>query len=202
MLERRRGGFAVPTDANSEARAYTPTARLLHWSMAALVVLQIGAGLIMISEGPGFLATLTDTLGLYSVHKVLGLVLLALVLVRIAYRVANGAPSDEPTLAPWQRESSQFVHAWIYLLLIVIPVLGWIGISLYPALVVFDAFAIPGLLPPDQAKSHAVFAAHAIAAFGLVALVAAHVGAALYHHFIRRDGVLRRMLPGPGAGGD
>jgi cytochrome b561 len=165
--------------------------------MAALVVFQIGAGLIMVyAAPPSLLATLAETLGLYSLHKVMGLVLLGLVLVRIAWRIVQGAPPDEPSLTVWQREISGFVHAWIYLALILIPILGWVGISLYPALEVFGLFSLPGLTAPDQAKSVAVFAAHAIAAFTLVALVAMHVGAALYHHFIRRDGVLLRMLPG------
>jgi cytochrome b561 len=166
--------------------------------MAVLVAFQVTAGLIMVHAGPqpNLWATLADTLALYSVHKVLGLILLGLALIRIAYRVARGAPPEEPSLAVWQREVSWLVHSWIYLALILVPVLGWVGISLYPALVVFDSFAIPSLMAADQAKSVAVFTAHAIAAFTLVALVMMHVGAALYHHFIRRDGVLLRMLPG------
>jgi cytochrome b561 len=165
--------------------------------MAVLVALQVTAGLVMVyAAPPGLLATLSDTLGLYSAHKVLGLILLALALIRIAYRVARGAPPGEPTLAVWQRETSWLVHAWIYLALVLVPILGWVGISLYPALAVFDRFSLPGLTAPDEAKSVAVFGAHAIAAFALVGLVAMHVGAALYHHFVRGDGVLLRMLPG------
>jgi cytochrome b561 len=195
--------FAVTADGNSGGQSYAGTARLLHWLMAVLVVLQIGAGLIMVYRGPepNLWATLTDTLSLYSAHKLLGLILLALLLIRIAHRVGRGVPPEEPTLAVWQREGSRLVHAWIYLLLMVIPVLGWIGISLYPALVIFDAFAIPGLLPPDQPKSDSVFAAHKYAAFALASLIVVHVAAALYHHFIRGDGVLRRMWPGLGARG-
>jgi cytochrome b561 len=165
--------------------------------MAVLVVFQVTAGLIMLyAAPPSLLGTLAETLGLYSAHKVLGLILLALVVIRIAWRITRGAPPEEPTIAVWQREVSTLVHSWIYLLLIVVPILGWVGISLYPALVVFDSFSLPSLTAPDQAKSVAVFTAHAIAAFALVALVAMHIGAALYHHFIRRDGVLLRMLPG------
>jgi cytochrome b561 len=178
-------------------QAYGTTARVLHWLMAVLVVFQVTAGLIMVyAAPPSLLATLAETLGLYSAHKVLGLILLGLVLIRIAWRIAQGAPPEEPTLTVWQREVSTLVHSWIYLALILLPILGWVGVSLYPALEVFGLFSLPGLTAPDQAKSVAVFAAHAIAAFALVALVAMHVGAALYHHFIRRDGVLLRMLPG------
>ncbi|MFZ1101270.1 MAG: cytochrome b/b6 domain-containing protein [Hyphomicrobiaceae bacterium] len=182
--------------ASAGVQAYGTTARVLHWLMAVLVVIQVTAGLIMLyAAPPSLLGRLAEALGLYSLHKVLGLVLLGLVVIRIGWRIARGAPPEEPTLTVWQREVSTLVHSWIYLALIVIPILGWVGISLYPALEVFG-FSIPALTAPDEARSVAVFAAHAIAAFALVALVAMHVGAALYHHFIRGDGVLVRMLPG------
>ena len=171
---------------------------MLHWLMAGLVLFQIAAGLIMTYDGPGkeIFKSLTDLFGLYSLHKVLGVVLLALVLIRIAYRVGRGAPPDEPTLEIWQKEVSHFTHAWIYFLLILTPLLGWIGISLYPAVRVFGAFDLPSLMAPDKAASEAVFVAHQYAAFALIALIGAHIGAALFHHFVRRDDVLRRMLPG------
>jgi cytochrome b561 len=179
-------------------QVYGTTARVLHWLMAVLVVLQVAAGLVMVHAGPepGLLAAISSALDLYSVHKLLGVVLLALVLVRIAWRIARGAPPAEPGLAAWQRWGSALVHASIYLALILVPLLGWVATSLYPALVVFGSFSLPALTAPDEARSAAVFAAHAIAAYVLVALVMMHVGAALYHHFVRGDGVLVRMLPG------
>ena len=183
---------------NGGDRAYGPLARALHWTMAGLVLLQATFGVIMVYEGPepNLWATLANALALYDVHKLLGVVLLALVLVRLANRILRGAPPEEPSLAPWQRESSALVHAWIYLLLVLVPVLGWIGVSLYPALTLFGVLPLPALTAPDRPSSGPVLLAHAIAAFALLALIAAHAGAALHHHFIRRDGVLRRMLPG------
>jgi cytochrome b561 len=172
-------------------------ARRLHWLMAALVILQVIAGLIMVNAPEGsLLARMSDTIGLYNGHKLLGLLLLALVLIRLAWRIAHGAPPEEPTLTVWQRETSSLVHSWIYLGLIVVPLLGWVGISLYPALDV-GWFKIPSLVTtPNEASSTVVLAAHAFAAFVLVGLIVMHVGAALYHYFIRGDGVLARMLPG------
>jgi cytochrome b561 len=179
-------------------RSYGATARALHWIMVVLILVQFTMGIIMVYGGPepSIWASLTTALALYDVHKLLGLVLLALVLLRIANRIARGVPPPEPSLAAWQRESSALVHAWMYLLLILVPVLGWIGISLFPAVVIFGSITLPALTSPDEAASKPVFMAHAIAAFALIALVVVHVGAALFHHFIRRDGVLRRMLPG------
>jgi cytochrome b561 len=198
--------FTVPAEETSGVRprvrtdgqVYGTTARVLHWSMAVLVLLQIAAGLVMVHAGPepGLLARLSSALDLYSVHKLLGVVLLALVLVRIAWRIARGAPPEEPGLAVWQRWASTLVHTCIYLALILVPILGWVATSLYPALAVFGRFSLPALTAPDEARSAAVFAAHALAAYALAALVIMHVGAALYHHFVRGDGVLVRMLPG------
>jgi cytochrome b561 len=190
----------VATQGKPGVQTYGATARHLHWLMAALVTVQVIAGLIMVNAPEGsLLASVSDTIGLYNGHKLLGLLLLALVLIRLAWRIAHGAPPEEPTVTVWQREASSLVHSWIYLALIVVPLLGWLGISLYPALDV-GWFKIPSLVTaPNEATSAVVLAAHAIAAFVLVGLVLIHVGAALYHYFIRRDGVLARMLPGLGA---
>jgi len=181
-------------DRTRHERIYGPVARALHWIMAGLVAVQFAAGVVMVSER-GIFTALTNALALYDVHKLLGIVLLALVGLRLVNRLRRGAPPEEPGLASWQREASGLVHAWIYLLLILVPILGWVGISLYPALTLFGSFALPGLIAPDRAASAPVFVAHAIAAFALIGLVLAHVAAALHHHFIRGDGVLRRMLP-------
>lgn len=179
---------------------YGPTARALHWLMAVLIIVQATIGVIMVydAEDPNVWEWLAERLKLYDVHKVHGLLLLALVLARLGVRLTRGVPPEEPAIAVWQREASRLVHAWIYLFLIGVPLLGWIGISLYPALTVFNSIALPALAAPDRAMSETVLAAHKIAAFTLVALIAVHVAAALYHYFIRRDGVLRRMLPSAG----
>jgi cytochrome b561 len=187
----------MPLPDTPHMPVYRTVARRLHWLMAGLVVIQIVAGLVMVYEGAegSLVVRLAEALSLYDGHKLLGLVLLALVVVRLAYRIRVGTPADEPTLEPWQREASHLVHAWIYLLLIVVPLLGWAGVSLYPAVVLFGSFSIPAILSPDRDASAAVLAAHRYGAFALIGLIGAHVGAALYHHYVRGDDVLRRMLP-------
>lgn len=179
-------------------RTYKPTARLLHWLVAALILFQLAAGVIMVYEGPegNFWERVSNALHLYDTHKVMGIVILAVVLVRLAYRLFNGAPPDEPGLETWQKETSHMVHAWLYFLLIALPVIGWLGISLYPAVRVYEAFNLPSLVgAPDKPLSEHLFVVHKALAFVLIGLVAMHIGAALFHHFVRRDGVLRRMLP-------
>jgi cytochrome b561 len=176
---------------------YAPLARALHWSMALLIALQAVMGFVMVHEAPepNVWATLTNALDLYSVHKSVGVILLMLLILRLVNRLVQAAPPPEADLGALQREASTLVHAWMYLLLLVVPLLGWIGISLYPALVVFDAATLPALASPNRPVSETVFAAHRIAAIFLLALICVHIAAALYHHFIRRDGVLGRMWP-------
>ena len=79
---------------------------------------------------------------------------------------------------------------------VLLPLLGWIGVSLYPALETVGGITLPALTEGNRPASEAVLRAHAITAFVLIVLIAVHVGAALFHHFIRKDSTLRRMWPG------
>ncbi|MFM2421974.1 MAG: hypothetical protein RL291_504, partial [Pseudomonadota bacterium] len=135
---------------------------------------------------------------LYSLHKLLGMVILVLVIFRLAYRIRNGAPKDEPTLEPWQKGASHATHWGLYALLILMPIGGWVGVSLYGAREIFGLFSLPAITAQDQAAAARVFFLHMLGGFAIAGLIAAHVGAAIFHHFIRKDGVLRRMLPGIG----
>jgi cytochrome b561 len=182
-------------NAPPEAQRYRVPARLLHWLMALLLALQIPVGMVMAYRGNvlNLWNGLTDFL--YSAHKSIGFVLLILLLLRAVVRLTIGAPPPEPSLVSWQRRIAAANHAGLYVLLLVVPVLGWLGVSLFPALEVFGLVSLPSISPPDRAASDTVFTLHRLTAFLLVALIALHVAAALHHHFIRRDGVLRRMLP-------
>lgn len=188
----------MKAEGNATDRTYKPTARMLHWLVAALILFQITAGVIMVYEGPegNVWERISNALHLYDTHKVMGIVILGVVLGRLAYRLSQGTPPDEPGLETWQKEISHMTHAWLYFLLIALPVIGWLGISLYPATRVYEAFNLPSLVSePDKALSEHLFVVHKALALVLLGLVAMHIGAALYHHFVRRDGVLRRMLP-------
>ena len=187
--------MSTTTTTSEKTEIYSPTARGLHWLTVALVALQVPIGLIMVYRGStlDIWDTLTNTL--YSSHKLIGLVILTVVLVRLVYRVTQGAPQHEPTLTTWQIQISLLNHTWMYLLLIVTPLLGWLGVSLFPALDIFGLFQLPALAAPDQQAAGYVFAFHIAAASLLVAMIVLHVAAALYHRFVRRDAVLSRMLP-------
>ncbi|HEX4893862.1 MAG TPA: cytochrome b/b6 domain-containing protein, partial [Hyphomicrobiaceae bacterium] len=107
----------------------------------------------------------------------------------------RGAPPDEPTIEPWQKAGAHFNHWGLYVLLIIVPVLGWVGVSYYGARTIFGLFSLPPLTAQNQDTATTVLLVHKWAAFVLIAMAAVHVGAALFHYFIRRDGVLGRMLP-------
>jgi cytochrome b561 len=183
------------SDASQEPIAvYRQPARTLHWLTVGLVALQVPVGVWMVYRGN--VQNLWDTLtgALYNGHKTVGLVILAVAIARLAYRLSRGAPADEPTLESWQRVVSHVVHWSLYALLIAVPVAGYVGISLFPALDLFG-LKLPGIVAPDKDAASTAFAVHALLALALVLLIGMHVAAALFHHFIRRDNVLARMAP-------
>lgn len=176
--------------------AYDKVARLLHWLTAAGVAVMVPLGLAMVWRGStlDIWDGLTDAL--YSTHKLLGFLLLWLIAGRLLYRLMRGAPPDEPSLAPWQRLAAHGLHWLLYGLLLAVPLAGWVGVSMYPALRVFDLFDLPAIAGADEAAAKTVLARHGMLALLLAALALGHAAIALHHHFVRRDGVLRRMLPG------
>jgi len=184
MVERTAGGAAGDL-------TYTLAARRFHWWTVLLVATQVPLGLFMVRYGAA--TDFAEPTGkLYDAHKLVGLVILVVALARLAYRLAHGAPADEPTLEPWQRRVSHLTHWAIYALLIAVPYLGWLAISYYGP---FEPFGLrlPVLAAQDDAKATQAFHWHRLAAYALIFFVGMHVGAALFHYVIRRDGVLRRM---------
>ena len=173
---------------------YSRAARLLHWSTVALLAVQIPVGLFMVRYGAA-----TDFAApsgiLYDGHKLLGLLILLLAAVRLAYRLAHGAPPSEPSLAAWQKALSHVTHWAIYATLFTVPLLGWLVISYYGPFRPFG-LALPVLAAENGVRADRFFAYHRLAAYALIVLIAMHVGAALFHYLIRQDGVMARMLPG------
>lgn len=174
-------------------QTYSVAARRFHWWTVAFLAVQVPIGLVMVYRGKNLNLWDAVTNWLYSTHKLIGILILMLVAARLSYRLRKGAPADEPTLAPWQKGVSHATHWLLYLLLIVVPILGYIGISLFPALDV-HGFSLPAVASPDQQKAERVLFWHMLGAFAIVALAGMHVGAALFHYLIRKDGVLQRML--------
>ena len=134
----------------------------------------------------------TDTL--FSSHKAIGLTIFTLMLLRLAYRLMNGAPKSDPTVPKPLTGISHGVHWLLYLLLIAVPIVGYIGISYGNYLDVFGIH-LPAITAEDKKMSEQVFEYHGLAAQVLLILAGLHIGGALYHKVIRKDRVVERMLP-------
>ncbi len=179
-----------------KVEVYNPMARMFHWLTVGLIAVQIPIGLYMTYRGGDLNIWDATTNNLYSSHKLIGVIILLLIAARLTYRLTQGAPAHEPTLEPWQKIVSELTHWAIYALLIVVPVLGYLAISYFPALNIFGLFSFPGIVAPDKPSYEVVAELHEIGAIALGVLIAMHIGAALYHHIIRGDNVLARMIPG------
>jgi cytochrome b561 len=171
--------------------AYPPTSKLLHWLVAISVLVQAPLGLLIVHTELGAWRDAS-----YNFHKSLGILILALMLWRLVNRFVAGAPRAEPTIAAWQRVVSSAVHGALYLLLIVQPIIGYLANSAFGASTpVFGLFEIPPAVAENGDRANRLFALHGWIGLALLVLIAVHVAAALQHYFVRKDGVLQRMLP-------
>jgi cytochrome b561 len=177
-------------------RVYSPLARRLHWWTVVFVAGLIPVGFYMVYRGSTLNIWDATTNNLYTAHKLGGFIVLWLIVARLIYRFRNGAPPDEPTLTGIQQLAAHVTHWAMYGLLIVVPLLGWAGVSRYGALNIWGPISLPPLLSQDQDRATLIFWLHGWAATLLALLILAHVGAALMHHVVLKDGTLRRMLPG------
>ncbi len=174
------------------APAYTTTARVLHWITASLILFMIPAGVVIANEWGGPLQN-----SLYDLHKSIGALLIPIVILRLIHRWAN-PPLPLPNGIPAsQRLAASATHWGLYTLLVVQPFTGWIATSAYPASVtVFGWINLPPIWFENRTFSDQLFFIHRLIGVAIACLVAAHVGAALYHHFGRKDRVLMRMITG------
>lgn len=176
----------------TDVQGYSAVARALHWTTAAIVLFQIPAGILMANmpEGP------TQDL-LFHLHRSFGLLLIPIMAVRLAYRLTHTVPPLPDDIPPLQRLAARTTHGLLYAVLVVQPILGWVATSAYRAPVLFFwLFELPPIWPEDRALSDVLFTGHRWLGIALALLLAGHIGAALFHHFVRRDTVLMRMLRG------
>ncbi|MEI4260253.1 cytochrome b [Roseovarius sp. D0-M9] len=171
---------------------YSFAARTIHWTMAILILSTIPVGFLMVQSG--LERTLQNALFIY--HKNLGVLLLLLVVLRIGYRLWNPPPPLPTDLPRWQARAAGFSHLGLYVLMVVMPVAGYVRVRAgdFP-IETLDAMGVPALVPPSDAVADVAKLVHEYAAYALTALVIVHISAALYHAAIRRDGVFSRMWP-------
>ena len=124
-----------------------------------------------------------------------GAVLLTAVIARLMWRITHPVAAA-PSLTPWEHRLASTVHGLIYVLLVIIPVLGWAAAGYYGYTVrLFGLLKLPGLADGTMEWAHTASDIHAVLVNVLLAAIGLHVAAAFYHHFVRRDRVLQRMLP-------
>ncbi len=175
-------------------------ARLLHWLIAGLVLFQFGLGIYMTEA----VEEITRQFALYQLHKSWGFVIFALALVRVAWRATHRAPDLPSDMSRLEARLARGAHLALYVLLLLMPVTGWLTVTASTLQddfgvrnTVFGLFDLPDPFRPGSEALETLFSTlHGSLAAALALVVLAHVGAALRHHYIRRDGVLRRMIRG------
>lgn len=164
---------------------YSRVARWLHWTMGLLIVGNLAGG---------FLHDVNPEL-IMPLHKSTGLLLLTLAVVRILWRITHPAPPLPAAMATWERATASFTHAILYTLMVLIPLSGWVLVSAgdWP-LEFFGLFEVPKFIVEHSKEfRHVMEERHEQLAFAMIGLLVLHIGAALRHHFILKDGMLARM---------
>lgn len=165
---------------------------MLHWITAVLVLAMIPIGIAMANANFG---AWQNTL--YDLHRSMGALLLPLVLGRLFWRLTHPAPPLPADIPAIQQAAAHLTHWALYGLLIGQAMIGWIATSAYRAPIrVFWLFDLPPVWREDRAFSETMFMAHKFIGIAIALLLCAHIGAALFHHFIRKDDVLMRMVRG------
>lgn len=170
---------------------YTATAIALHWLTALLVIVTFPLGLYVHS-----LALSPFKLQLLSYHKWIGVTIFLLTVARLAWRAGHAPPPLPETIPLWQQRAAHGLHLLLYLLLLAIPVSGWLMSSAKGVPVVYLGLVqLPDLVGKDKALGDTLQEIHEALNFGMLALLGMHIAAALKHHFLDKDTTLLRMLP-------
>jgi cytochrome b561 len=173
----------------SKASRYSKPAVVLHWLVALLIFVAFPLGVYMHE-----LPLSPDKLKLYSYHKWIGITVLLLAAIRVGWRLTHTPPPLPAGIAAWQRHASAVVHGLLYVLMIAIPLSGWLMSSAKGFQTVwFGVLPLPDLIAKDKALGELLAEVHKFLNFTLLAMVILHVGAALKHHFIERQPFLQRM---------
>jgi|TARA_B110000240_G_scaffold193697_1_gene239970 cytochrome b561 len=164
--------------------------RLLHWFMAIAIIFMFGLGVTMINTRLSPIK-----LEMFMVHKSIGILILAMVTLRIIWRLMNSAPRPSPSIKKTQRRIALAGQLLMYVLMVCIPISGWVinSAANFP-LQWFGLFEIPPITQPSLDTEVFAKTAHLVLVCTLATMVVIHITAALHHHFIQKNDVLRRMF--------
>lgn len=170
---------------------YGTTAKVFHWLIVALLVVQYLIGWLM----PDIHRGMTPGVGMI-LHNSFGILILILIVLRFVWRLTHPVP-PESSLPPWQRLSSEVVHWLLYALVLATTLTGWLFASFRGwSVSFFYLFPLPMLASDNAAAGKAIDGLHQAMGWTLLVLIGLHVHAALVHRFVYRDRVMQRMLPG------
>lgn len=178
------------TPTRSNPTSFNPTARWLHWLMAAMI-------LSMLFIGVGMVASVSARPWLIDLHRPLGIAILLLAVLRLRNRLRHRPPALPSTLPRWQQAAARASHWLLYGLMLAMPLIGWAMLSAggYPVQM-SASFVLPPIAPQDVTLYAALRAAHGGLGYLLFATVLLHVSAALMHAWVYRDGVFASMAKG------
>ena len=171
--------------------SYSAVAKLLHWAMAALI-----GGLLVLGFVMTDMSLSPEKLQYYAWHKWAGVSVFVLVWLRLIWRVLNPPPAYPSSMSPALQRLAHLGHMVLYGLMIVIPLSGWLLSSAKGVQTVwFGVLPLPDLVEKDKQLGQLLHEMHETLNFMLMTLLIGHVGAALKHHWIDKDDILKRMLP-------
>jgi len=178
-------------DARQPVSSWSAPAKLLHWLVAALIVVQAGLGIAAVSW------RLSPTkLNLFVWHKSTGMLILAIVVLRLLWRLGHRAPALPADTPAWERGAARASHFILYVLLVALPLSGWVIASASGVpFSIFWRIPLPSIAAVDKEVTDAAASVHFALLLALLAVLIVHIGAALRHHYVKRNDVLVRMLP-------
>lgn len=169
---------------------YSTVSKAFHWIVVALLTVQFSVAWAM-----PHVSRTTKPVGLVGWHLSIGTAILACAVARLAWRWRDPAPAAGTEIAPHLRVLARATHILLYVILFVLPVMGWANASYRGWTVrLFGWIQLPALLPVGSPLGHRLGDLHSSLAIGFLAVIFVHVLGALYHGFVLRDGTLQRML--------
>ncbi|MCU0728526.1 MAG: cytochrome b [Sphingopyxis sp.] len=164
---------------------YSRVSRWLHWGMAILIIGNLAGGLLHD----------VNAALIMPIHKATGIGILALTMLRIVWRMAKPAPAWPTDMKMWEGALASFTHGLLYAFMLLVPLSGWVmsSASEYP-ISFFGLFDVPKFaIVRESTLWNVAHEGHELMGFALIALLVLHIGAALRHHFVLKDGILHRM---------